>query len=137
MSSSDPLAPELKIFLSVDVINSTQYKNEHKGEQVQPWLRFFHDFFTEFPDEFRGNCRGLKKKWSDYADIAEPESSVWKINGDEILFQATLDHYLQALLFSLRPDVPPQDDDKGIEDGESESEHGKEFIDIIEKRRQE
>ncbi len=35
------------LFLSVDVIGSTAYKNS-KSEEIQPWLSFFLDFYKEF-----------------------------------------------------------------------------------------
>lgn len=94
-------SPELKIFLSVDVINSTEYKNQ-KPEGVQPWLSFFRYFYRDFSVVFKHKCEALKQdETAKFHGIPEVTPEIWKTAGDEIVFKATLTHYKQARLLTM------------------------------------
>lgn len=85
--AEDPLQPRLLLFLSVDVVGSTRYKNEESGT-VQPWLPFFSEFYRAFPELL--SQQGSK--------VGAPTLRHWKSLGDELLFYAELSHHRQARL---------------------------------------
>ena len=76
--------PKLKMFLSVDVVGSTEYKQQARSGTTQDWLNFFLSFFAEFPTL-------VLAALSDH----EPEGSslevrLWKSLGDELIFTAEI-----------------------------------------------
>jgi hypothetical protein len=82
----------LLLFLSVDVVGSTAYKNIHNRESerrtVQPWLQFFNDFYLDFPEILKGAAK-------DQGVTTLP--SVWKTAGDELIFTVPLGCHTEAL----------------------------------------
>lgn len=90
------LKPKLMLFMSVDVINSTSFKNKQSSSQnslqsVHPWLCFFTDFHSEFPQLFD---KSVKE-----ASPALPLPTFWKSAGDELLFYVQLQHYTDPLWY--------------------------------------
>ncbi|MBR5965375.1 MAG: hypothetical protein IK015_04605 [Treponema sp.] len=79
--------PQLYLFLSVDVIDSTALKYSQKS-RIGDWYNFIMDFYVSFPDEFKTNLEAeyrhekLKYKLNNLI--------VWKHAGDEILFYAKI-----------------------------------------------
>lgn len=83
--SSFQLAEEercLRMFLSVDVSGSTEYKNKHSkfNDYTKHWARFYKSFFEDFPSVFTAEYYGQFKK-------SRRIPSVWKCLGDEIIYQ--------------------------------------------------
>jgi len=82
--------PKLLLFLSVDVIGSTAFKNSFDSSTgIQPWLGFFWDFYLNFPSRFNQACETLqgsrlRKKF--------PPPKIWKSLGDELIFYCELSH---------------------------------------------
>lgn len=76
--------PQTLLFMSVDVVNSTAFKERTQQEESRPtWLGPFERFFREFPLVMMGRvalCLG------DEASV--PEISLWRIAGDEMVFVA-------------------------------------------------
>lgn len=81
--------PFVLLFLSVDVIGSTSYKNQtrHSPSAQQPWLGFFIDFYQEFPALFADFCRTAG---------APAAPQIWKAVGDELVFTARLECHHHA-----------------------------------------
>lgn len=79
----------LLLFLSVDVVGSTAYKNNNREtDGVQPWLQFFKDFYQDFPEFLtRASCgQGTKVN-----------PVIWKTAGDELIFTVPLACHTEAL----------------------------------------
>jgi len=78
------------LFLSVDIVGSTQYKQYYseRGES-QHWIEFFEFFFEEFPKQLN---LSIQKSSSHYATDIE----IWKTLGDEIIFKANIKNYRQV-----------------------------------------
>jgi class 3 adenylate cyclase len=83
--------PKLKLFLSVDIVGSTSFKQRDKDSQSQAWLNLFVSFFSEFPTLL---C-------SEVADCGMPLDSprLWKSLGDELIFTVELKHRTQAAVY--------------------------------------
>ena len=93
----------LRLFLSVDMVGSTQFKAKFSGRASDGWLDTFHTFFTHFPLMLAGQL-GFE-----FLDKEEtPAVDVWKMMGDEVIFMAQpssaeeLASILRALLPSFR-----------------------------------
>lgn len=80
------------LFLSVDLVGSTNYK-QHYSEQRNNlhWLQFFQLFYTEFPKQFTESLHIAGSQLL-------AEDALWKTLGDEILFRFTITHYNQTEL---------------------------------------
>ncbi|MEI8393679.1 MAG: hypothetical protein WCF85_03010 [Rhodospirillaceae bacterium] len=85
----------LRLFLSVDIVGSTAYKQSSPTQTPdkpgQAWLRLFTDFYSALEEN-------LVKAWNDNKasfsiplidKLGEPPK-VWKARGDEIIFQCSL-----------------------------------------------
>lgn len=89
---SDIYSPELRIFLSVDLIGSTAFKQhstaaEKTSEQLQTWLISFSDFYSEFKLVY---LRALSRS-NDYFGVeGYDKPTIWKKLGDELIFSAAL-----------------------------------------------
>lgn len=89
------IEPNLRLFLSVDVVGSTKFKFDKRGAG-QIWLNFFVSFFTEFSTHF-GNAQlelikgGLEKP--------QHEAVLWKSQGDELIFVVELKCENEAAFF--------------------------------------
>lgn len=73
----------LRLFLSVDMVGSTQFKAKFTGQGSGGWLETFRAFFTQFPLMLAGQI-GFE-----FLDRDEtPAVDVWKVLGDEAIFVA-------------------------------------------------
>jgi hypothetical protein len=95
------IKPRLRVFLSVDLIGSTQFKiqqNHRKNEKFEPgdpnwWPNMLMAFYTDFQKEFLRN-------WQEWGDLAADRPEVvagdppklWKALGDELIFSKTCNH---------------------------------------------
>ncbi|MCT2401526.1 hypothetical protein [Novosphingobium mangrovi (ex Huang et al. 2023)] len=72
-----------RLFLSVDMVGSTQFKATAAARGVDGWLETFRTFFTNFPLMLVGQM-GFE-----FLDEEEtPAVDVWKAMGDEVIFTA-------------------------------------------------
>ncbi len=76
-------APQLFLFLSVDVIGSTALK--YGKDSPIDWYNVFTDFYVSFPDEFK---KHLEAEYDYQGNLRYLPDNVivWKHAGDEILF---------------------------------------------------
>lgn len=92
--------PKLKLFLSVDVVGSTSFKQKDKDAHAQTWLNLFVSFFSEFPTLLIAQVASQNKK------LVQPR--LWKSLGDELIFTVELKDrhhagdYLKAFAIALR-----------------------------------
>ena len=79
--------PQLYLFLSVDIINSTAKKYDTKNPI--DWYSVFKDFYVSFPEEFKIH---LKAEYEYNGKLEYPGDNLvtWKHAGDEILFYAEI-----------------------------------------------
>lgn len=88
----------VRLFLSVDMAGSTQFKA--RFSDGESWLETFRSFFTNFPLMLAGQVG--------FAFLEEgdtPSVEVWKVMGDEVIFVATpasVEELLLLLLALLR-----------------------------------
>ena len=76
--------PRTLMFMSVDVVNSTAFKERMEHTETGPaWLDPFRKFFREFPLILMGR---VALCFDDATSI--PEISLWRIAGDEMVFVA-------------------------------------------------
>lgn len=71
----------LRLFLSVDMAGSTEFKARFTGQGADGWLSTFRTFFTSFPLMVAGQIG--------FAFLDEPVTpsiEVWKVMGDEVIF---------------------------------------------------
>lgn len=86
-NEADFIKPRLRIFLSVDLIGSTEYKIAHmRDPATEPswWPIVSMLFYTDFQRKFFEN-------WENYATLAKPDDvgagpKFWKAMGDELIF---------------------------------------------------
>lgn len=69
----------LRLFLSVDMVGSTEFKARFTGQSSDGWLDIFRTFFTSFPLMTAGQI-GLQF----FDEDAAPAIEVWKVMGDEV-----------------------------------------------------
>jgi hypothetical protein len=92
-----------RLFLSVDMAGSTEFKARFTGQGAEGWLAIFKAFFTNFPLMFAGQ---IGFEFLD--DDRTPAIEVWKVAGDEVLFATEpespeeLTSVLLALLRTMR-----------------------------------
>ncbi len=92
-----------RLFLSIDMVGSTQFKARYMGMAGEGWLETFRSFFTNFPLLLAGQV-GME-----FLEQEEsPAVDVWKVMGDEIIFVAEassageLVSILRALLRAMK-----------------------------------
>lgn len=72
-----------RLFLSVDMVGSTQFKATAVSRGAGGWLEIFRSFFTNFPLMLAGQLA------FEFLDRDEtPAVDVWKVLGDEVIFTA-------------------------------------------------
>ena len=71
----------VRLFLSVDMVGSTDFKARLTGEGSGSWLKFFQNFFSNFPLMVAGQ---IGFEFLD--DAHTPAVEVWKVMGDEVVF---------------------------------------------------
>lgn len=86
------IRPRLRVFLSADLIGSTQFKIDqaagHEADKEASWPNVTMLFYSLFQKLFFENC----SEWSnrDCADSGEihngPNPKLWKVLGDELIF---------------------------------------------------
>ena len=81
--------------MSVDIIESTSYKNT-KPNEPQHWLSFFLEFYREFDVHFQGTLEKHKKELASPKKFKKP--LLWKSLGDELIYSAQLTHHEQIPL---------------------------------------
>ena len=74
----------LRLFLSVDMVGSTEFKARFTGQSSDGWLDIFRTFFTSFPLMVAGQVG-----FQFLDEEATPAIDVWKVMGDEVLFVTT------------------------------------------------
>ena len=74
----------VRLFMSVDMVGSTDFKARLTGKGSDSWLKFFQDFFCNFPLMIAGQ---IGFEFLD--DESTPAIRIWKAMGDEVLFVAT------------------------------------------------
>ncbi len=90
--------PKLKLFLSVDVVGSTDFK-----QRSHQWLNFFVSFYTEFADLLDAAVAAQGSN-----GYGLPGVRLWKSLGDELIFTTELkdryqaEKYLKAFRQSLQ-----------------------------------
>ena len=72
----------LRLFLSVDISGSTEYKSKHSNfkEYANHWARFYESFFQDFPARLAGE---VFKEFK----VLRGSLQVWKCLGDEIIYE--------------------------------------------------
>ena len=83
----------VRLFLSVDLVGSTQLKNKSKSNKQ--WVKIFQTFYKEFPATLERRYRNIlenEKCREIRLNDAEKEAypKLWKTIGDEILFCCSL-----------------------------------------------
>ena len=92
-----------RLFLSVDMVGSTEFKARFTGQGAEGWLATFKAFFTNFPLMVAGQI-GFEFLDDDHT----PDIGVWKVMGDEVVFTVEpktpeeLTSILLALLRTMR-----------------------------------
>lgn len=92
-----------RLFLSVDMSGSTEFKARFTGQGAEGWLAIFKAFFTNFPLMVAGQ---IGFEFLD--DDRTPAIEVWKVMGDEVVFATRpesaeeLTSILLALLRTMR-----------------------------------
>lgn len=90
-----------RIFASVDVVGSTEFKTRMSstsgdGIRSNPWVRIYEAFFEDFPSLVESQCAEFKGKIAEVCKGTSP-LRVWKFVGDEILFVAELSKHQDAV----------------------------------------
>ncbi|PZQ21222.1 MAG: hypothetical protein DI569_12720 [Sphingopyxis macrogoltabida] len=73
----------IRLFLSVDMVGSTQFKARFTGQGSQGWLEIFRAFFSNFPLMLAGQVG-----FEFIDDDRTPSIDIWKAMGDEVIFTA-------------------------------------------------
>ncbi|MDZ3832701.1 MAG: hypothetical protein U0S50_12940 [Sphingopyxis sp.] len=73
----------IRLFLSVDMVGSTEFKARFAAQGNQGWLEIFRAFFSNFPLMLAGQVG-----FEFIDDECTPSIDVWKAMGDEIIFAA-------------------------------------------------
>jgi len=87
-----------RLFLSVDMVGSTEFKARFTGQGAEGWLDIFQTFFTSFPLMVAGQI-GIEF----LEDDVTPAIDVWKVMGDEVVFvtQPSSPEELTSILIAL------------------------------------
>ena len=83
------------IFMSVDIADSTKFKESYGLDDDPRWLEAFKAFFKEVPLVLMGQIATAFAKTDDV-----PIISVWKVIGDEMVFRAQARSAQEALLIT-------------------------------------
>lgn len=87
------LRPKLKLFLSVDVVGSSDFKQRSDTSHAHRWLNLFVSFYGSFPDILDTSVAEQSQNG------ALPGLRLWKSLGDELIFTAELTKRDQAGLY--------------------------------------
>jgi len=75
----------LRVFLSVDIVNSTALKQEFRQREGESWIEVAHGFYTNFPVMLEAT---VVRNSSAPTDPAGTSPELWKALGDELIFVA-------------------------------------------------
>ncbi|MBL1262078.1 hypothetical protein [Candidatus Methylomicrobium oryzae] len=102
--------PELRLFLSADIVGSTAFKqltrrsgsasdNSLLGKApVESWVYVISGFFREFSADFHRKWARIKQDLPEnWSSVVKAEPKFWKGRGDEILYSARLTDPREAL----------------------------------------
>ena len=83
----------VRLFLSVDLVGSTQLKNKSKNNKE--WVKIFQTFYKQFPDTLKKEYEDISRNRTRfYLQLSDEEKQahpkLWKTIGDEILFCCSL-----------------------------------------------
>jgi len=96
MAVMDLSRPRTLLFMSVDLAGSTNFKDVTTPKNGTPgWLEAFETYFKELPLVLMGQ---VAQAFLEAESV--PEVSVWKVIGDEIVFQAEPRTAEEALLLT-------------------------------------
>ena len=110
VEDKDPLSSRLRLFLSVDMVGSTAFKQTNQpsfeaegGKEIdldagQPWFSPIAQFYREIE-------RLFAKEWDLYTTVVAPKfgwpsgeaPQLWKSAGDELLYAKILTDHREAL----------------------------------------
>ncbi|MGS1053165.1 hypothetical protein ACVCIC_30875 [Burkholderia glumae] len=115
----DFLKPKLRLFMSVDITGSTQFKqllshSPHKGAAShkeegeegapsEPWLSPILEFYEQISAVFEDQWKAVAKHASEepHEWVVGDRPTVWKAVGDELIFTKILTDHRQAYLSVL------------------------------------
>ncbi|RRD61349.1 hypothetical protein [Leucobacter sp. OH1287] len=81
------------LFLSADLVGSTDYKQKHTG-----WQRVFLSFYHEFPEKIeQAKEELLSAELKNEDERYIPEFKLWKAVGDELIFEVHINHERTAV----------------------------------------
>lgn len=82
----------LRLFFSVDVVDSTGFKGRHAEAGAGHWSIAFDELFAQFPGLVEAGYSSLR-------GLVAPQDhlAVWKLNGDELLLTVQLGAFHEAL----------------------------------------
>ncbi|MEN3942513.1 hypothetical protein WJU23_14535 [Prosthecobacter sp. SYSU 5D2] len=83
--------PKLKLFMSVDIVGSTHYKQSNPKQQTPEWVGLFIGFFADFPERLVQAIR------SHHPKLRLPR--LWKALGDELIFTVELEKRADAAAY--------------------------------------
>ena len=98
---TDFIKPRLRVFLSVDLIGSTQFKmaqansgpGHHSLDEKSWWPNVLMEFYTDFQKKFLDNWAEWTRLASGWDEIViGPAPKLWKALGDELIFSKTCLH---------------------------------------------
>ena len=113
------LQPKLRLFMSVDITGSTQFKqllsHPHRksasttkddgedGIPAEPWLSPILEFYEQISTIFGEQWKAVAKHVADEADDCDmgDRPTVWKAVGDELIFSKVLTDHRQAYMSVL------------------------------------
>lgn len=79
--------PDLKIFFSIDMINSTSFKSDHLKRFSSEWFMYFKNFYDDIP-------LILQKKYDEKPNMSSFSFPyIWRYVGDEIIFYTSIKKY--------------------------------------------
>ena len=82
MPAAMPPPADLAMFLSCDVVGSTAFKTQARDRDgLANWVHAFETLFRELPLIFIGQLAAAF-----FEEDELPESGVWKVMGDEVIF---------------------------------------------------
>ncbi|TQE72362.1 hypothetical protein [Leptospira noguchii] len=85
------LRPKVILFLSVDIVGSTEYKN--KAQSQNHWLRFFTIFYKDFRITFLSK---IEAHSSLFQNLQLLSPKLWKSLGDELIFECEIKQHQEV-----------------------------------------
>ncbi|WP_018986859.1 hypothetical protein [Methylophilus methylotrophus] len=101
------LKPKLRLFLSVDIVGSTAFKqstpkNLNSTEVSPAWFRATTNFYREIDRLFIQEWRALNKEnQTDYSWPSGDEPNLWKSAGDELIYTVQIKDYRHVAVYVI------------------------------------